>query len=399
MIGLAHASNLRRKQRGIYPQGIKSIYLCSRNWQDITVMKVKPFIKVSILLLARCIGLFKLGRCLTRKGLMIVGWHGVSIHDEHERFGSLFISPQSFRKRLRFLSKHYKIIGLDVAVRQHKAGKFDPNQVVITFDDGFYNFIKVAAPILNEFGVTATNYIVTNQMITQQAALTLLLRDIVLQSSKQEVELALTPNIGDTKFTLPKDQKRLTTILLKMLKETFPDYDSKLEFAKKIAAQLEVDIESLIKNRIWHSMDEAEVHKMAQDGFLMQAHSHNHHNVVEHPDTVQFEAETCKTELETIIDAPVVHFCYPTGRWNRQAWEPLQRGGMQSATTTKQGPNFPQTPLLALRRVLNGEDRSQLEFEFEMSNLKWLLHIILHPKDLFVPNEKTTGYASEARIF
>ncbi len=362
-------------------------------------MEVKQMIKTIILLLARSIGLFKLGRHLTRKGLMIVGWHGVSINDEHERFGSLFISPESFRKRLNFLSKKYKVISLEEAVRQHESGKFYPNQVVITFDDGFFNFAKVAVPILKEFGFTATNYVVTNQMLTQHAAPSLLLRDIVLRSSRREVELSLAPTNENKKFTLPVDQKRLTNILMEILKEKFLDYDAKLEFLKEIALQLEVDIDSLIRNRIWHSLNRSEVQKLSGDGFLIQAHTHNHYNVVEHPDTVQWEAETCKSELEKVLGKKVVHYCYPTGRWTRQAWEPLQKAGIVSATTTKQGPNFPQTPLLALRRVLNGEDRTQLEFEFEMSNLQWLLYILMHPKDLFIPTEKTKGYAAEANIF
>ncbi len=330
---------------------------------------------------------------------MIVAWHGVSIHDEHERFCSLFISPESFRKRLCFLAKQYKVIDLDEAVRQHQSGRFHANQVVITFDDGFHNFSKVAVPILNEFGFTATNYIVTNQMNTQRPSLSLLLRDIVLRSPKREVQLALAQTDDGKQFSFPEDRKKLTNVLMKILNETFSDYDSKFEFVKTIAAHLEVDIESLIRNRIWHSMDRAEVTKLSEDGFLMQAHTHNHRNVVEYADTVQFEAETCRKELEKELGKKVVHFCYPTGRWNRQAWEPLQRAGIQSATTTMQGPNFPKTPLLALRRILNGEDRNQLEFEFEMSNIKWLAHIILHPKNLFVPNEKTKGYASEAKIF
>ena len=61
---------------------------------------------------------------------MIIGWHGVSLGREHDRFASLFISKHSLRQRLRFLARHYTVIDLDELARQHAAGVFEPRQVV-----------------------------------------------------------------------------------------------------------------------------------------------------------------------------------------------------------------------------------------------------------------------------
>ena len=63
-----------------------------------------------------------------------------------------------------------------------------------------------------------------------------------------------------------------------------------------------------------------------------------------------------------------------------------------TATTTRSGPNVPSTPLLALRRLMNGEDRTELEFEFELSNIRWLLARLVGRADHAVPTEKVRSY-------
>ena len=46
-----------------------------------------------------------------------------ALEDEHERFPTLFISPESFERRLRFLVKHYEIVPLQAAIEQHRANR------------------------------------------------------------------------------------------------------------------------------------------------------------------------------------------------------------------------------------------------------------------------------------
>ena len=48
---------------------------------------------------------------------------------------------------------------------------------------------------------------------------------------------------------------------------------------------------------------------------------------------------------------------------------------------------------MALRRVLDGEDRNQLEFEYEMSNLGWIINLVLGRARLYAPSEKAVAYS------
>ena len=104
------------------------------------------------------------------------------------------------------------------------------------------------------------------------------------------------------------------------------------------------------------------------------------------------EIEDNRQRIEAMTGSRPTHFCYPSGRWTKSIWPALQGEGVLTATTTRSGPNLPSTPLLALRRLMNGEDRSQLEFEFELSNLRWLLARLFGKADASTPSEKTRAY-------
>ena len=51
------------------------------------------------------------------------------------------------------------------------------HEVVLTFDDGFYNFLGRAVPLLEQYGATATVYVVSNDIETADPMFNLLLRD------------------------------------------------------------------------------------------------------------------------------------------------------------------------------------------------------------------------------
>lgn len=72
-------------------------------------------------------------------------------------------SPQVFESQMRYLSEHgYSTISPDDVVALLSSGTADSRKkVVITFDDGFRDFYTNAAPILKNYGLTATMYLPT----------------------------------------------------------------------------------------------------------------------------------------------------------------------------------------------------------------------------------------------
>src|ERR1043165_2587369 len=94
--------------------------------------------------------------------LLILAYHGISIADEHEFNGSLFLSPVILRSRLQQLREaRCAVLPLDDAVTRLYANDLPDRAVVLTFDDGLADFYLRAYPLIREFDLPATSYLTT----------------------------------------------------------------------------------------------------------------------------------------------------------------------------------------------------------------------------------------------
>lgn len=352
---------------------------------------VKQSLKFALLRSVRALGGFALARRLTRRGFHITCWHAVSIDDEHERFPDLFLSPESLRRRIRFLKKHYRIVSLEEAMRQHAAGKIEPRQVVLTFDDGMYNFYRAALPILKEFNVPATVYAVSKNVREQIPAWTLLVRDLALSTPLSHLPANAIAEVAEA---LPlatfAQRKALAKRLVYVVEDTPADPE---EFARRVAAALQVDVDDLLRRRIWGYMTPAEARELAEADVSVQLHTHTHPMFVGDVEAYAEEIRTCREVVEAATGRSAADFCYPYGYWTRGAWPALQQNGVRSAVTTHMGPNFVRTPAYALRRVTDGESVPEILFELHFSGLRWLVMALLNPRLWFAPSEKQRPFA------
>lgn len=79
-------------------------------------------------------------------------------------FRSMFVHPDTFHRQMTWLKRlGYQGLSLREAV-PYIAGSKKGRVVALTFDDGFTNVLNAAAPILQHYGFTATNFIVANQV-------------------------------------------------------------------------------------------------------------------------------------------------------------------------------------------------------------------------------------------
>ena len=359
----------------------------------------KKALKRAILRASRASGITALGRILTRRGFNIIGFHGVSLEDEHKRFPTLFISPASFERRLKFLVRHYRIIPLQEAFDQHRAGRIKPNQVVLTFDDGFYNFLGRALPILKQYDAAATVYVVTAEVESGDPAYNLLARDTVLTT--RHTQARGLPDAPDRVRDLSTAAARDAVVrdVTVALSRTCATADERLEFCRALGATLDVDVEAKLRARFWHRMTPSEVREVVANGFDVQLHTHNHRNVVENRAIVREEIHRNRESLELLSRKPAVHFCYPLGLWNRAVWEDLTAEGVVSGVTTRNGPNYPETPVLSLRRYLTGEAMTDLEFEFGLSGVRWLSRTLIDPAGRYAPTEKQVRYKEQPDLY
>ncbi len=356
-------------------------------------------LKSSLLHVSRATGMIAAARWLTRTGFNIVGLHGVSLEDEHVRFPTLFISPATFERRLQLLTRRYRIVSLDDVLAQHREGRIRPHQVVLTFDDGFYNFLGQAVPLLEKYGAAATVYVVSNDIETADPMFNLLLRDMVLACRSGRVTGLPHAPTATVDLTTSRAREAAVAAVLVPLYADCRSSESRLAYCHAVAEALDIDVAARLRARIWDRLSAAEVREVVARGFDVQLHTHSHRNVVEHRDVVREEVGTNRQILERLTGRPALDFCYPLGLWDKAVWPDLQAEGVRSAVTTRNGPNYPGTPALALRRYLTGEAMSDLDFEFGLSGLRWLAHAARRPGSRLEASEKRLRYKQQPELY
>ena len=95
---------------------------------------------------------------------MILCYHGVSLDDEHEWNPTLYISARTLARRLDALRRlGCTVLSLPEAVDRLYEKSLPKRAVVLTFDDGYYDFKAKALPLLEARGYPATVYVATER--------------------------------------------------------------------------------------------------------------------------------------------------------------------------------------------------------------------------------------------
>lgn len=95
-----------------------------------------------------------------RSRLRILMYHSISIAPTDR----LAIRPELFSEQMQFLADHdFTVVSLQQACELFKRNGDLRRRIVLTFDDGYRDFLTTAAPILQEYKFTATLFVVTGR--------------------------------------------------------------------------------------------------------------------------------------------------------------------------------------------------------------------------------------------
>lgn len=99
-------------------------------------------------------------------------------------------------------------------------------------------------------------------------------------------------------------------------------------------------------------MDVAQLRRWRAGGQEVGAHT-RHHVRLTHldPDQANEEIAGSKVELESLMNAPVQHFCYPYGDYTAEHVSMARAAGFESVTTTRRGRVTESADLMQLPRV------------------------------------------------
>lgn len=102
-----------------------------------------------------------------RKDVIILNYHGINEIDKDSHAPKLLdlsVSPESFRSQMACLRSRYNVISLREFLKaKAETTKLPDYSVVLTFDDGYKDFLTVA-PLLLQYKMPATLFLVTDMI-------------------------------------------------------------------------------------------------------------------------------------------------------------------------------------------------------------------------------------------
>lgn len=113
-----------------------------------------------------CLRVTKLAAWWHRRRVTILCYHGVTKRSDGwaDNTKGLHVNHLRFASHLDFLQRHHNIISLGEYLLARSQGRpLRDYSVVLTFDDGFRNFLTVAAPMLAQRRIPATVFLITDK--------------------------------------------------------------------------------------------------------------------------------------------------------------------------------------------------------------------------------------------
>jgi peptidoglycan/xylan/chitin deacetylase (PgdA/CDA1 family) len=306
-----------------------------------------------------------------RRRLLVLCYHGVSLQDEHEWDGELFVTPAFLRRRFEILrDTGSAVLPLSDAAHRLREGTLPARAVTLTFDDGFHNFTTAAVPLLEEFGYPATNYVSTYHCLHQRPILGLTLRYLLWRARSQLLAAATLPG-QDLPVDLrdPRRREELAADLLTQAELLSGNRNAQSAWLGDVAVRLGIDWDAFLRSRLFHLMTEAEVSDVARRGFDVQLHTHRHRTP---RDKAAFRHEVLENRriLEKLTGRTATHFCYPSGDVALAFLPWLRELGVETATTCENGLATAQHDPLLLPRYADTMAQSEIEFEGWLSGTR-----------------------------
>lgn len=306
--------------------------------------------------------------------LLILGYHGISLHDEHDWRPALFMPPEIFADRMKAIERmRCRVLPLGVAIDRLQSGTLAPMSVVITFDDGFYNFFAAAYPILKEFGYPATVYQTTFYSRWNKPIFHLLCHYLLWKASGKTIEARTI--IGRTGLFDLRTAEGIDAAGLEIWNFARTNGLSPVErqrLAKTLADSVGQDYQMISDQRLFNLMNKEELSQMVKCGVDIQLHTHRH-RVPTRKDLFLKELMDNQDFLKEIGQPKATHFTYPSGVFRDEVFPWLVEFGVRTATTCQTGLLGSGSNLLCLPRFIDAPQTSNLEFEAWLCGFREIL--------------------------
>ncbi len=270
-------------------------------------------------------------------------------------------SPDGFAQQVRYLVRHYTPITAEQlirAVREQIA--LPPQAVLVTFDDGYRDFLLHAWPVLCRYEVPAVLFVPSGFPGSGQAFWWDALYDAIGQTTKMRLRL---PNVGAFPLRTPLERRRAVRWINRDLQQLKPaEIEKVLDILR---AELEVPPPNPAPVLTWD-----ELRRLVSEGLAVAPHTRNHPALPAiSPQEIVEEIAGGYSDLRRELGQVYPLFSFPLGFFDQRACSVLQANDIVAAFTSTPGLNAvgSANPLRLCRRAINAS-RSFTEFCFSCTS-------------------------------
>ena len=247
--------------------------------------------------------------------ITILCFHKISPHKD-----SFYpaMHPDLFKQFCKFLNKKYTIITFR-ALENLKQNKSDKPLLILTFDDGFQEFMEYALPILQKENIRAILNVITNSLDNNVSYGWQGCIDAARKKSHIELR-SLAKNIGFEIVSNSRNEfeENFTLGFLNFFLRL--DKEQCIEFEKEY---LKEDHLKLTKLLSWD-----DVKQLDRLGFEIGSETHNHFSLPNlNQADLHFELTHSKLRLETELNHLINIISFPFGKYNNLVLDQSKKAG------------------------------------------------------------------------
>ncbi len=300
-------------------------------------------------------GMFQVVTFLKRKRPVILFYHSINQRDCPDIYPDCIISVENFQKQMDWLSRKRNIVSLSEIISIIKNNtEIPPNTVVLTFDDGYYDFYSQAYPILKKFKFPATLFPITNLLNSGEGKWEDELTYLVNMTNSKSFKLDVKGR--NMHFNISSMTQKINTIReLNSILCNMNDTD-RINIINKIKKAIGT-VQGFRQITVgWNELRDLKNDPLITFG----AHTHNHVNLgTVNYEIALFEIINSKKEIEKVTEKECNLFSYPIGKTKNITQETkkiLKDNSFLGAVTTIPGGINRKSDLLELKRIaaING---------------------------------------------
>ena len=298
-----------------------------------------------------------------RRGrLMILCYHGVSLHDEHEWNPRLYVSQAHLDRRCALLRRNgCTVLPLDEAIQRLYANDLPDRAVTLTFDDGYYDFMARARPVLQSYGFPATVYLATARVYFNAPMAQLLVSYALWKARDRVLDGAGIRGLsGRYVLDSARERQRVVTDLITVLSQL--NIRDKGEIARTVLERVGLDYQAFATARVLTLLAPAEVSALAAAGVDFQLHTHLHRTPEDAGEFVR-DVVYNREQVDALTGKRASHLCYPSGVYRMSYLPAVASEGIVSATTCDPGLASRASNPLLLPRFVDTATVTDVEFE------------------------------------